>query len=608
MVCHCCHRCSLRVFEAKGIDEMKSIVAVFLCVVGMSIARAADLQPKQVQLLCHRTANEDVPENTLESLDEAAFLGCNVVEIDVRRTLDGRIVLNHDGVLERLTDGIGDTETSYYDDLRMRDAGSWMNERFEGMRIPLFEDALRLAREDDIRLILDIKDKGIGADILQLLQREGMLQRVRFGGEWTDIKQLYPQANKSASAWVQPGVTVEQVRAYHRAGKAVIANFSGANGHEMDLAGMKAAVAAGVDGINVDYPRLGADAVGRPVERKLAALIAQANVGEDRIRAKAVLELSRHPDFALQDQFCRWLLDPDDHVSRAAALALVMARPRPTPSVFAEALRSGKPHARANAAWALGVLRAPANLLLPLLEDRNPQVLQETLVALSRMPGDIKAETLLPLLAYPVPAIRGAAALALARHQPDVAAKALPSQLDVEVKAAAVLYARWAALGKPKLTPAEIDEVMSYYRCQMKEVEAISMLHRPAATQALEEQAFRPGQDFSQMNGVVAAFQLWGRIGTDPQPAVRALGAADPNVADKAEWMLVQGGPSVLPAVREALGSPDKTLKDRAIRIVAWQGDLDSLPPLRAIQRNDPKNAELASWAMEKIQSLHPKP
>jgi len=28
---------------------------------------------------------------------------------------------------------------------------------------------------------------------------------------------------------------------------------------------MKAAVAAGVDGVNVDYPRLGADAVGRPV-------------------------------------------------------------------------------------------------------------------------------------------------------------------------------------------------------------------------------------------------------------------------------------------------------------------------------------------------------
>jgi HEAT repeat protein len=188
-----------------------------------------------------------------------------------------------------------------------------------------------------------------------------------------------------------------------------------------------------------------------------------------------------------------------------------------------------------------------------------------------------------------------------------VAAKAIPSQLDAEVKTAAILYGRWAARGKPTLTSAEIDEVMGYYRCQMKEVEAISMLHGPAAALALEKQAFRPGQDFSQMNGVVAAFQLWDRIGTDPRPAVRALAAVDPNVADKAEWMLIQGGPLVLPAVREALSSPDKTVKERAIRIVAWQGDLDSLLPLRAIQRTDPKDAELATWAMEKIQILHPK-
>ena len=153
---------------------MKQIAAALLSVIIASAAHAADMQPGRVELVCHRTANEDVPENTLESLEQAALLGCDVVEIDLRRTLDGKIVLNHDGVLERLTDGIGDTETSYYDDLRLRDAGIWMGDRFEGMRLPLFEDALRLAREDDIRLILDIKDKGIGAEVLRLVQGEGV--------------------------------------------------------------------------------------------------------------------------------------------------------------------------------------------------------------------------------------------------------------------------------------------------------------------------------------------------------------------------------------------------------------------------------------------------
>jgi glycerophosphoryl diester phosphodiesterase/HEAT repeat protein len=586
---------------------MKLIVAVLLCQMAAGIAYATDLQPGQVQLLCHRTANEDVPENTLESLDEAALLGCNIVEIDLRQTLDGKIVLNHDGVLERLTDGIGDTETSYYDDLRMRDAGRWMGDRFEAMRMPLFEDALRLAREDDIRLILDIKDKGIGAEVLRLVQGEGMLQRVRFGGEWADVKQLYPRANENAPVWVQPGVTGEQVKAYHLEGKAVIANFSAEAGHEMDLAGMKAAVAAGVDGINVDYPRLGADAVGRPVERELAALTEQANAGESRSRVTAILELSRYRGFDLQSAFTHWLLDSDDRVSRAAAVALVKARPQTPPAAFAEALQSGNADARANAAWALGVLRAPANMLLPLLQDQNPQVLQETLVALSHMPGEVKPEMLLPLLSHRDPPVRGAAALALARQQPDVAAKAIPSQLRSEVKAARALYDSWIASGKPKLTQSDIDAVMAYYRCQMKEIQAISMLHNPQATQALEEQAFRPGQDFSQMNGVVAAFQLWDRIGVDSQPAVQALGAADVSVADKAEWMLVQGGPSVLPAVREALGSQNEKVRARAIQIVAWQGDLGSMQSLRTIQQTDPQNAELATWAMEKIGSLHPK-
>jgi glycerophosphoryl diester phosphodiesterase len=246
-------------------------------------------------------------------------------------------------------------------------------------------------------------------------------------------------------------------------------------------------------------------------------------------------------------------------------------------------------------------------VLLPLLQDKNPQVLEETLVALSRMPGEVNAEMLLPLLSHREPEIQGAAALALARHQPDVAAKAVPAQLKSDVTAVRVLYDGWVRRGKAQLTPAEIAVVMGYYRCQMKEVQAISMLHGPMATQALEEQAFRSGEDFSQMNGVVAAFQLWERVGPAPQRAVQALGAADPKVADKAEWMLVKGGPSVLPQVREALHNQNAAVRERAIRIVAWQGDGGALQTLRAMQQTDSKDAELATWAIEKIEMLHPK-
>jgi hypothetical protein len=96
------------------------------CQAGFAIVRP-------VKLLCHRTANEDVPENTLESLHFAALMGCNVVEVDVRRTLDGQLVLQHDGYLERLSDSAGEVEERYYGDLRLLDAGGWMGDRFSGM-------------------------------------------------------------------------------------------------------------------------------------------------------------------------------------------------------------------------------------------------------------------------------------------------------------------------------------------------------------------------------------------------------------------------------------------------------------------------------------------
>jgi glycerophosphoryl diester phosphodiesterase/HEAT repeat protein len=566
------------------------------------------LLPGGVQLLCHRTANEDVPENTLESLDQAALLGCNVVELDLRRTLDGRIVLNHDGILERLSDGVGEVDETYYGDLELRDAGSWMGERFTGMRIVLFEDALRLARERDIRLVLDIKDKGIGADILQILEREGMLQRVQFNGEWADVKKLDPEAAGvgDEAVWVQPGATTEQVKQYHRQRKAVVVNFS-ANGHEMDLAGMKAAVAAGADGINVDYPRLGADAVGRPVERRLRDLVLKADSGQSSARTAAILELSLYRGFPLQADFARWLLDSDDPVSRASALALVTERPKTSPEVFANALRSERADARANAAWALGMLNAPASVLLPLLGDKDPAVLQAVLLALGRAPGDVSAEVLLPLLSNDDPKVRGAAAVALARHQPELAVRVVPAQLRKEIAAEKVLYDRHVASKPPQtFTQPDIAAITNSFKCQMEMLRAISILKSSEATRELESIAFQPDKSFSQFDGIVAGFQMWDRIGAEATSAIQALESSDQQVADRAEWMLVKAGPAVLPDVRKNLQSKNQAVRERAIRIVAWQGDTNSLDSLHALRGTNGPDADLAAWAIAKIETLHP--
>ena len=589
---------------------MKRICAMLLLTVAAaSTARARALQPGKVELLCHRTANKDVPENTLESLEQAALLGCDVVEMDLRRTLDGKIVLNHDGFLERLTDGSGEVETTFYDDLRMRDAGSWMGERFRGMHVVLFEDALRLARDRDIRLILDIKTKGIGADVLRILEREGMLHRVQFNGEWDDVKKLYPAATDvgEGTAWVQPGVSAAQVDAYHRQGKAVIANFS-ANDHEMDLFAMKAAVAAGVDGLNVDYPLLGADAVGKPVEEKLRALEHRAQAGDSDARSQAILELARYRGFPLESLFVSWLMDENAQVSRAAALALVEARPRTNLSVFRGALQSTHSDVRTNAAWALGAMQAPSGFLLPMLTDSDSAVLQESLMALSHMQGDVPAAALEPLLAHADPAVRGAAAVALARYQPQAAEKAVPEQLSREITAEHAIFAEHARTGGGKFSQPEIDRLGVSFRCQMEMLRALHMLDSVVATHLLEAQAFGSTEDFLQTNGLVAAFDLWDRVDAEPGPVMQALASKQVQQADRAEWVLIHAGASVLPLLRADLHSEDPAVRRRAMQIVAWQGDIASLSALQAVQAEQGSDAEVAAWAIAKIKSLQPEP
>jgi glycerophosphoryl diester phosphodiesterase len=371
----------------------------------------------------------------------------------------------------------------------------------------------------------------------------------------------------------------------------------------MDLAAMREAVAAGVDALNVDYPRLAADAVGRPVEARLADLARTASAGPAPMRLAAISELSHYFGFPTQQLFIHWLRDPDDRISRAATVALVIARPATPTQVYIDAISAPEKTARQNAAWAIGITGAPATgPLLSLLGDKDPGVLKEALLALSRCPGDVPAEALLPFLADATPEVRGAAALALARHQPQVAASAVMDLLRRDEEQAASEHNRG------KLTPERLRTIEAAYREQMKLIQSLESLPSEEARRSFAGQAFRPVKDYSRVTALVAGYQLWDRIAADPAPAIQALRSTNAEIADRAEWALVKAGPSVLPLLREALPSSDPASQVRIIRILAWQGDRESLPLLRTLQRSNHQNETLAAWAMEKIEVLQFQP
>jgi HEAT repeat protein len=575
-----------------------------LTAVLVSMARGGILSRGPARMICHRTANTEMPENTLESLDLAGRMGCSVVEIDLRMTLDGEIVLNHDGFLERLTNGIGQADASYFDELQLLDAGSWMGRRFEGLRIPRFVDALHIARKYGIGLSLDFKDNGMGPAVLSQLRQEAMLENVRFGGEWQDVKQSYSGANQDSIASIEPPVNRDEIETLHRQGKTVIANFS-ANGHEMDLPGMRAAVAAGVDWINVDYPRLGAEAIRQPVEAKLRALITKAGSGPAPERAKAILQLARYPGFPLEDMFRTWIVDSDDRVSRAAALALLIMRPAAPDSIFLAALQAPQSTARKNAAWALG-RRAdvPAESFRALLQDKDSGVLEEALLAISRCPGNMSVANIEPFLEHEDPLVRGAAALALARHQPETAVAAIRHALEQEEATVAKEYAPFIGQRAPRLSRGQIDVTVGHYRALMKLIASGAALHDPDALNFLEREAFRSVSDYSSTVGPVAGYQLWDRVAADAAATIRALAAPDPVIANRAEWILIQAAPSVLPAIRSLLQSDNQAVRERAIRIAAWKYDTVSLTRLRALRDSGSTDAPLVTWAIQKIEAF----
>ncbi len=93
-------------------------------------------------LCAHRGAMSTHPENTLSALQEAVRLGAQMIEFDIQLTKDGALVLMHDATVDRTTDGKGKVGDLTLAELKALDAGSKLDKRFAGTRIPTFEEAL----------------------------------------------------------------------------------------------------------------------------------------------------------------------------------------------------------------------------------------------------------------------------------------------------------------------------------------------------------------------------------------------------------------------------------------------------------------------------------
>lgn len=121
--------------------------------------------------IAHRGLSASAPENTAASIQLAWLSGADAVEVDVRLTADGEVVLFHDETLSRICGLNRKPEEMSLSELRKLDVGRWRGEQWAGERIPLLSEVMRVVPTGK-RIYIEVKSgPGIIPTLVELLNR-----------------------------------------------------------------------------------------------------------------------------------------------------------------------------------------------------------------------------------------------------------------------------------------------------------------------------------------------------------------------------------------------------------------------------------------------------
>lgn len=154
----------------------------------------------EIRIGAHRGAMCHATENTLAAFEKAVEFGTYRIELDVRRTADGVLILMHDETVDRTTNGTGKVaELDYAAIQKLR--GS------DGATVPTFSETLEFAR-DTVRLLVEVKDSAAVDDIVVSIKLAGLCDRCTVScfdeGVLKRVKELEPRIE---TAWfhLKPG-------------------------------------------------------------------------------------------------------------------------------------------------------------------------------------------------------------------------------------------------------------------------------------------------------------------------------------------------------------------------------------------------------------------
>jgi glycerophosphoryl diester phosphodiesterase len=252
-------------------------------------------------VVAHRGGALLWPENTIHAFERAADLGADMLEMDLRATADGVLVVLHDETVDRTTDGTGPVRGLPLEALRRLDAGHrWSPDggrtfplRGAGLTVPTLGEVLQALPGTPMTLEIKQRDPSLAAALCETVRAHGAADRVLVASfhdaEVRAFRRLCPEAATSATAgearrfvllskalprppYTPPAqalqlperlgslhvITPRLVRAAHRRGLQV---HAWTIDEEQD---MRRLLGLGVDGIITDRPDRLLEVLGRP--------------------------------------------------------------------------------------------------------------------------------------------------------------------------------------------------------------------------------------------------------------------------------------------------------------------------------------------------------
>ncbi|MFZ7138380.1 MAG: glycerophosphodiester phosphodiesterase [archaeon] len=120
----------------------------------------------------HRGARAYEPENTLSSFRKAVELGANAVELDVRKTKDGKLVVIHNADVNKTTNGEGAVNELTLDQIQ-----KLVTDKDE--HIPTLDDVLDAVGKK-VKVLVEIKEAETAEQVLDMVQKKGLADNVIF--------------------------------------------------------------------------------------------------------------------------------------------------------------------------------------------------------------------------------------------------------------------------------------------------------------------------------------------------------------------------------------------------------------------------------------------